>query len=112
MVLGAGAVQVRQFVADDAGGDGIRWVLQTRRRGTGDELAQALPDIDARSRVVVLPGVMPLIRAGTIKALLQLDADLAVLGLDRKSTRLNSSYVAISYAVICLKNKTYIFKFN
>src|SRR5690625_4168210 len=27
-------------------------------------------------------------------------------GLDRKSTRLNSSHVAISYAVFCLKNKT------
>src|SRR5207253_6302558 len=27
------------------------------------------------------------------------------LGLDRKSTRLNSSHVAISYAVFCLKNK-------
>src|SRR5437660_2138959 len=34
--------------------------------------------------------------------------DLALLelaGLDRKSTRLNSSHVAISYAVFCLKNK-------
>src|SRR5690625_2850533 len=27
------------------------------------------------------------------------------LGLDRKSTRLNSSHVAISYAVFCLKTK-------
>src|SRR5439155_11443323 len=29
-----------------------------------------------------------------------------VFGLDRKSTRLNSSHVAISYAVFCLKKKT------
>src|SRR5690606_40664294 len=28
------------------------------------------------------------------------------LGLDRKSTRLNSSHVKISYAVFCLKKKT------
>src|SRR5690625_5699387 len=28
-------------------------------------------------------------------------------GRDRKSTRLNSSHVAISYAVFCLKKKTY-----
>src|SRR5690625_6822776 len=28
-----------------------------------------------------------------------------VNGIDRKSTRLNSSHVAISYAVFCLKNK-------
>src|SRR5690625_6336368 len=29
-----------------------------------------------------------------------------MLALDRKSTRLNSSHVAISYAVFCLKKKT------
>src|SRR5688572_31717411 len=29
-----------------------------------------------------------------------------VLGLDRKSTRLNSSHSQISYAVFCLKKKT------
>src|SRR5437870_10356469 len=28
------------------------------------------------------------------------------VGIDRKSTRLNSSHVAISYAVFCLKKKT------
>src|SRR5690625_6257515 len=28
-----------------------------------------------------------------------------ITGLDRKSTRLNSSHVAISYAVFCLKKK-------
>src|SRR5690625_6228094 len=31
---------------------------------------------------------------------------VASYGLDRKSTRLNSSHVAISYAVFCLKKKT------
>src|SRR3712207_8131337 len=29
-------------------------------------------------------------------------------GIDRKSTRLNSSHANISYAVFCLKKKTYI----
>src|SRR5438477_8539789 len=29
----------------------------------------------------------------------------AVLGIDRKSTRLNSSHMSISYAVFCLKKK-------
>src|SRR5437870_8430279 len=32
-------------------------------------------------------------------------ADLGQAGPDRKSTRLNSSHVAISYAVFCLKKK-------
>src|SRR5437870_8728325 len=30
---------------------------------------------------------------------------LTIAGIDRKSTRLNSSHVAISYAVFCLKKK-------
>src|SRR6266508_6429056 len=34
------------------------------------------------------------------------DDPAAVWGRDRKSTRLNSSHVAISYAVFCLKKKT------
>src|SRR5690625_3540472 len=46
----------------------------------------------------------------TFEALLaQLPSDTEVPGLleDRKSTRLNSSHVAISYAVFCLKKKKY-----
>src|SRR5207253_4940943 len=31
--------------------------------------------------------------------------DVTIAALDRKSTRLNSSHVAISYAVFCLKKK-------
>src|SRR5690606_41199945 len=34
-------------------------------------------------------------------------ADEADEAIDRKSTRLNSSHVKISYAVFCLKKKTY-----
>src|SRR5258705_4364794 len=34
------------------------------------------------------------------------DGNRFVLLLDRKSTRLNSSHLGISYAVFCLKNKT------
>src|SRR5439155_9186071 len=34
---------------------------------------------------------------------------LVTLDLDRKSTRLNSSHVAISYAVFCLKKKKIIY---
>src|SRR5690625_6676415 len=39
---------------------------------------------------------------------------IGVLGLfvDRKSTRLNSSHVAISYAVFCLKKKKSIININ
>src|SRR5438067_10583984 len=34
-----------------------------------------------------------------------MDAQVAAAALDRKSTRLNSSHVSISYAVFCLKKK-------
>src|SRR5699024_12523967 len=35
-------------------------------------------------------------------------ASRAVATLDRKSTRLNSSHVSISYAVFCLQKKTHV----
>src|SRR5437773_9774854 len=35
----------------------------------------------------------------------RLARNLLVLGRDRKSTRLNSSHITISYAVFCLKKK-------
>src|SRR5699024_12133344 len=38
-------------------------------------------------------------------SVLVIDAELTCRG-DRKSTRLNSSHVSISYAVFCLKNRT------
>src|SRR5205814_6860026 len=39
---------------------------------------------------------------------LRVAAYVARLGTDRKSTRLNSSHLGISYAVFCLKKKTKI----
>src|SRR3712207_8695814 len=40
---------------------------------------------------------------GNLEFLGRLDAQVKVRGLDRKSTRLNSSHANISYAVFCLK---------
>src|SRR5690554_7420163 len=37
--------------------------------------------------------------------------EAALLSIDRKSTRLNSSHVRISYAVFCLKKKTMSYRF-
>src|SRR4051812_49944108 len=39
-------------------------------------------------------------------AALGVEHDARALGADRKSTRLNSSHMSISYAVFCLKKKT------
>src|SRR3989442_5045856 len=38
------------------------------------------------------------------------DGGAGLAGVDRKSTRLNSSHVRISYAVFCLKNNTLRFE--
>src|SRR5690554_7303746 len=40
-----------------------------------------------------------------LEALLEADVDVIEIEKDRKSTRLNSSHVRISYAVFCLKKK-------
>src|SRR5207253_11312847 len=40
-----------------------------------------------------------------LKQYMRFENYIADVGLDRKSTRLNSSHVAISYAVFCLKKK-------
>src|SRR5438874_9720790 len=56
----------------------------------GAELADAAHDLDAEGDRT----------AFALEPLAELDE------LDRKSTRLNSSHVEISYAVLCLKKKT------
>src|SRR3712207_7121875 len=53
-----------------------------------------------RSRAVVSPG-----RRSRVWSVLTPLFGLTLLGVDRKSTRLNSSYANISYAVFCLKKK-------
>src|SRR5256885_13141403 len=44
-------------------------------------------------------------RAG-LEDIFQLSGEILFLHRDRKSTRLNSSHLVISYAVFCLKKKT------
>src|SRR5437868_10276237 len=61
------------------------------------------------SRACNVPGAAYLsmwLRRENLQRLLEADFGCAVSGmLDRKSTRLNSSHVSISYAVFCLKKK-------
>ncbi|QKK03670.1 MAG: bifunctional UDP-N-acetylglucosamine diphosphorylase/glucosamine-1-phosphate N-acetyltransferase GlmU [Pseudomonadota bacterium] len=75
VVIGAGADQIRRHCA----GRPFGWVEQKARRGTGHALMQALPQLGTSSRVLVLPGDMPLIRPETLGKLLSRDADLALL---------------------------------
>src|SRR5690606_40772157 len=45
------------------------------------------------------------IRPGTSGVVMEYECSQRLTGEDRKSTRLNSSHVKISYAVFCLKKK-------
>jgi len=59
--------------------DGINWVTQTERRGTGHALMQALPDIADNSKVLILLGDAPLVSARLMKSLIEGDTPLSVL---------------------------------
>src|SRR3712207_7063969 len=47
----------------------------------------------------------PSVSCHTVAAVCCCDAESYATGIDRKSTRLNSSHANISYAVFCLKKK-------
>src|SRR5256885_9987864 len=67
------------------------------RRVTGVEHADAAGEVQVAVAVDVL-------EHGALAAGDEQQRD--VVGTDRKSTRLNSSHLVISYAVFCLKKKT------
>src|SRR5207253_9520575 len=65
---------------------------------------QALCRIGREAVVVAAPAMLEAAREPDERWAV-LSAVIQVGGADRKSTRLNSSHVAISYAVFCLKKK-------
>src|SRR5690625_6896177 len=73
--------------------------------GRREEVIQYVYDFYGRDRAAQVANVITYRRKGALR-----DAARALgypqgAGEDRKSTRLNSSHVAISYAVFCLKKK-------
>src|SRR5690349_22360527 len=70
------------------------YLLGPKGRGALVATASGLFDVDAQ-------GVLWFYQAGTLVEA----GKVSFLGKDRKSTRLNSSHVEISYAVFCLKKK-------
>src|SRR5690625_5753198 len=63
-----------------------------------------LPD-DRRPLLSAPPGITTSVLPRSLPSVLHAPGARACVALDRKSTRLNSSHVAISYAVFCLKKK-------
>src|SRR3989454_6511003 len=78
--------------------------IQKSLRGTdiaarlgGDEFAIILPDTDAVAALIVATRIR--------RNLVENASTMVTVSGDRKSTRLNSSHLVISYAVFCLKKK-------
>jgi len=67
VVYGHGGERVRQAVD----GNGVVWVMQEPQLGTGHAVMQAAPHLDERWPTLVLYGDVPLIRAETLKQLVQ-----------------------------------------
>ena len=67
VVYGHGGESVRQTVGDNA----AIWVLQEPQLGTGHAVMQAAPHLDDRWPTLVLYGDVPLIRAATLKRLIE-----------------------------------------
>jgi len=61
----------------------ITWIEQAEQLGTGHALTQALPSVKPRDDVLVLYGDVPLIRAETLRALIEAkDSGLAMLSAE------------------------------
>src|SRR5919109_2091893 len=79
VVHGHGAEQVRAAFPDNH----IEWALQAEQLGTAHAVMQAMPSVSANADVLLLYGDVPLVRADTLKRLLQAAGDgLAVLTAD------------------------------
>src|SRR5688572_373274 len=76
VVHGHGAEQVREVFPQEK----IEWVLQGEQLGTAHAVMQAMPSISADADVLLLYGDVPLVRAATLKRLLEAARDgVAVL---------------------------------
>src|SRR5207253_11085150 len=79
--------------------------VQIARVGTGERIEAQAADGGAEGHRTALPNKSAMTAAGVSKRAKSASAGANSAG-DRKSTRLNSSHVASSYAVFCLKKKT------
>src|SRR5690625_7065651 len=71
--------------------------------GQGDEIPFSAMDIDHLFHY--LKGSFGIGNRGNSNEYIDIDPETGEVRFSRKSTRLNSSHVAISYAVFCLKKK-------
>jgi len=84
VVHGHGGEQVRAEAGSWPAGAGgpLHWVEQAEQLGTGHAVQQAMPEVPDGARVLVLYGDVPLIRAATLRELLDASGRLAVLAAE------------------------------
>src|SRR5690625_5642049 len=90
VLIAAGAKNLGGLIARQAAEAGANVAIHYNSDSTRPEAERTLAAVEA---------------AGVKGAMLQGDLTVPANVEDRKSTRLNSSHVAISYAVFCLKQK-------
>src|SRR3954469_3994586 len=79
VVHGHGAERVRAAFPESD----LDWVLQGEQLGTGHAVQQAMPRVDPKSTVVILYGDVPLVRADSLKRLIDAAGDgVAVMTTD------------------------------
>jgi bifunctional UDP-N-acetylglucosamine pyrophosphorylase / glucosamine-1-phosphate N-acetyltransferase len=71
VVHGHGAERVRSAFNDA----GLEWVLQAEQLGTGHAVQQAMPQIGSDANVVILYGDVPLVRAESLRRLIDAAGD-------------------------------------
>src|SRR3712207_8405136 len=76
-------------------------LFRSERKALAPAVEDIVPKLIAQRERGSRKGVQPRLRV-----VQRLDKETS--GLDRKSTRLNSSHANISYAVFCLKKKKYL----
>ncbi|HSE11135.1 MAG TPA: bifunctional UDP-N-acetylglucosamine diphosphorylase/glucosamine-1-phosphate N-acetyltransferase GlmU [Rudaea sp.] len=76
LVYGHRGDQVRAAFADRAG---LQWVYQAEQHGTGHAVQLAMANVPDAARVLVLLGDVPLIRAETLRPLIETPMPLTVL---------------------------------
>jgi len=72
VVYGHGGERVRAACAELRVSSSLHWTRQEQQLGTGHALAQAIPAVPDSHRVLVLYGDVPLLRAETLRRLIEL----------------------------------------
>src|SRR5690242_21573138 len=103
------ALTIQPALAQGVTGKTVRLIVPYPAGGTGDVVARVLGQAitEKTGQTIVVedrPGASSIVGSEFV-ARADLRQRSFVLFLDRKSTRLNSSRMSISYAVFCLKKK-------